>query len=170
MTTKHSVGAHRWILVLNIQTRCYLLNSFKRTKRVSQQAPSWFSWMWVKSQFLQMRTFWSRQISGFNFVLPFTIVFSLSHISKVESGLQQEHTMYSFWTNCRILVLGKNYIFCYKQFCSHSIRMTRFPVLWNYCITWKNISHVKGWMSALFQTYTTVSSRAALTQTTTCRP
>lgn len=79
-------------------------------------------------------------------------------------------TLYSFWTNCRILVLGKTYIFCYKQFCSHSIRMTRFSVLWNYCITWKNISHVKGWMSALFQTYTTVSSRAALTQTTTCRP
>jgi len=39
--------------------------------------------------------------------------FSLSHISKVEFGLQQERVMCLFWTDYRILLLGQNYNFCY---------------------------------------------------------
>lgn len=41
----------------------------------------------MKSQFPQVRTFWSKQISGLNFILPVTIVFSHSHTSKAEFEL-----------------------------------------------------------------------------------
>lgn len=146
-----SLGTRRWILAVSIQTWCYLLNSFKEIRWVIQPAPSWFLWMWIKSQFLQVKTFWSEETSSLNFLLWFAMAFlhSLWHIKGGFCTAMRE---------CNAFIQSKlqNFTACIKCFLLLAVLFTFNKNDWiysslkeeEYCIKWKNIGQVKGWMSA----------------------
>ena len=134
----------------------YLLSAFKRTKRLRQQAPRWFSRMWVKSQFLQARTFWSKQICGLNFVLPFTTVSLFLTYQKWSLDCNKSVLCVYSEQTTEFYCLDKTIISVINSFVH--IQLEWLDSLFSEMTTLHGgiITHVKGWISTCFQAWLTL--------------